>query len=244
MAVLRAFAERYGITYPLLSDEGSRVIRELGLYNPHLREHHAAYGRPVRDDQWGVPYPGTFILDERGIVVEKGFHQSYRERETGAGILLRGFGLASALAGPAARAEAAVVSVRAYLDSPHYRYFQRLWLGVELDIAPGWHVYAPPVPDGYTPLTVTVSPIEGLVSGGTTSPAPRAFAVPGLEEAFFVYEGRVRLMCPLTFTEDVGDQTLDVTVRFQACSASECLAPDAVTVRLPVRAAAHIEWHA
>ncbi len=31
MAVLRAFAEKQGITFPLLSDEGSRVISRLDL---------------------------------------------------------------------------------------------------------------------------------------------------------------------------------------------------------------------
>jgi peroxiredoxin len=32
-AVLKHFAERRGITYPLLSDEGSRVIRAFGILN-------------------------------------------------------------------------------------------------------------------------------------------------------------------------------------------------------------------
>ena len=43
--VLAGFAREHGISFPLLSDEGSRVIRELGLYNEHLAEQARFYGR-------------------------------------------------------------------------------------------------------------------------------------------------------------------------------------------------------
>src|SRR5438132_11833473 len=83
MEVLAAFAEKRGITYPLLSDEGSHTIRALGLLNEqHLVEQHAFYGIKTRDDQRGVAYPGTFVLDKRGIISEKHFEQSYRVRPT------------------------------------------------------------------------------------------------------------------------------------------------------------------
>lgn len=85
--VLAAFAEKHGITYPLLSDEWSKVIRELGLLNEHVFEQHSANGVRRNEAHYGVPYPGTFVLDERGIVVDKRFFQSYRERETGVGVL-------------------------------------------------------------------------------------------------------------------------------------------------------------
>lgn len=44
VAILQAFASRYGITYPLLSDEGSLVIRRLGLLNEQLEQQHAHCG--------------------------------------------------------------------------------------------------------------------------------------------------------------------------------------------------------
>jgi peroxiredoxin len=43
--VLADFTRKYGITFPLLSDEGSNVIRALGLYNEHLAEQARFYGR-------------------------------------------------------------------------------------------------------------------------------------------------------------------------------------------------------
>jgi peroxiredoxin len=91
--VLAGFTERYGIDFPLLSDEGSRVIRELGLLNERLAEHQAFYSREMRPHQFGVPYPGAFLLDEQGIITARRFYSSYRVRETGAGLLESGFGL-------------------------------------------------------------------------------------------------------------------------------------------------------
>ena len=90
-AVLAEFADKRGITFPLLSDEGSHAIRALGLLNQHVAEQHAFYGVAVRDEHHGVPYPGTFVLDEHGVVTARYFEQSYRMRPTAA--LFREFAL-------------------------------------------------------------------------------------------------------------------------------------------------------
>jgi peroxiredoxin len=238
---LQAFGEKYGIAYPLLSDEGSHVIRRLGLLNEQLQEHHAFYGGQARDDQWGVPYPGAFVLDEQGIVVEKRFEDSYRERETAVGILEAAFGERSSEHGAASRADLPGVQVRAYLDSPTYRSMQRLRLTVELAIAPGLHVYGQPIPDGYVPLSVEIDPIDGLVVGEPELPAPSPFAVAGLDEQFQAYDGTVSIAVPLTFGQAVGDQTVRATVRFQACSATDCRPPTSVALTMPLSYLPHVE---
>ena len=55
--VLAGFAERHGISYPLLSDAGGGPIRELGILNEEA-------GERVE----GVPHPGVFVL---GFVVSE-----------------------------------------------------------------------------------------------------------------------------------------------------------------------------
>ena len=112
--VLHNFAEKHGITYTLLSDEGSKVIRDLGLLNEEVYQQHAAYGIPKQDHHWGVPYPGVFLLDAQGCVMQKRFQQSYRERETGVGVLEQGFGITSSLHGNEAAGQSDGVNVRAY----------------------------------------------------------------------------------------------------------------------------------
>lgn len=239
--VLASFAEKHGITFPLLSDEGSRAIRALGLLNEQVQQHHAFYGIPERDHVYGVPYPGAFVLDERGVVTEKRFQDSYRERETGVGMLEGGFGLEGSVRGPEAGDGSDGVLVRAYLDSAVYRGFQRLRLTVELEIEPGRHLYGRPIPDGYLPLTIEVAPIDGLAVGQPDGPVPRPFRVEGLDEQFAVYEGRVRFGLPLTFREKVGDLSVAVTVRYQACSATDCFPPAAVQLRLPLRMESNVD---
>ena len=238
---LGAFAAKYGIRFPLLADEGSVVIRRLGLYNPRVPEHHAFYGVRMRDDVWGIPYPGSFILDEGGIVVERRFEDSYRVRETAVGILESAFGAIGGAHGPESRVAGDGVVARAHLDSATYRVFQRLRLTVELRIEPGLHVYGEPIPEGYTPLSVEVAPVEGLEVGALDAPAPSPFQVDGLDERFFVYEGTVRATLPLTFSGVTGDQTIDAIVRYQACSATECRPLEALRFQLPVARLAHVE---
>jgi hypothetical protein len=241
VSTLAAFAEKNGITYPLLSDEGSRVIAELGLLNKHVAEQNAVYGVQPSPRHQGIPYPGVFVLDEQGVVTDKRFYQSYRERETGAGLLRSVFDVETDVHGPVASFDAEGVSVHAWLDSDRYRYFQRLYLTVRLDIAPGLHVYGLPIPEGFNPLTIVVTPIDGLEVGPPEQPEPTPFRIEGMDEQFFVYTGSVTVRRPVTFTRrDAGDLMLQVEVRFQACSESDCLLPATAKFELPVAAAAPV----
>lgn len=230
--MLAAFAEKHGISYPLLADEGSAVIARLGLLNEQVLEQHAAFGIAPNDRVRGVAYPGSFLLNEQGVVVEKRFIANYRERETAEAILERGFGVEGALHGTAAQANGPGLSVAAHLDAATYRLSQRRWLTVRLHIADGLHIYGQPIPDGYTPLAVEVAPVDGLVVGALEGPQPRSFRVEGLDEQFVVYEGEPVFALPLTFTKKPGTITLAITVRYQACSADDCLMPDAVALTL------------
>ena len=70
-AALKRFADQMKITFPLLSDPGSKTIDAY-----HIRNE-AARGKAV-----GVPNPGTFILDQEGVIRAKLFLEGYRERHT------------------------------------------------------------------------------------------------------------------------------------------------------------------
>ena len=70
-AALKRFADQMKISFPLLSDPGSKTIDAY-----HIRNE-AAKGRAV-----GVPNPGTFILDREGVIRAKLFLEGYRQRHT------------------------------------------------------------------------------------------------------------------------------------------------------------------
>ena len=235
--ILRAFAEKHGITFPLLSDEGSHVIRQLALLNERVQEDHAHYGIAANPRHVGLPYPGVFVLDERGVITQKRFHESYRERDTGAGLAAQTLGRLEVVnAGEVTRDDAAI-RVRAWLDSPTYAFFQRLHLNVEVSVAPGFHVYGHPVPAGFVPLSVQVAPIDGVEIGAAEWPVPHPFKVDGLDEKFWVHEGTVRSSIPLTFSGSpgAGDHVIQVTVSYQACRDAECLMPTLISLPLPVK---------
>lgn len=69
---LKRFARSSGITFPLLSDTDSKTIEAYGIRNLE--------SAGSRID--GVPHPGTFIVDQKGIIRFKLFRQGYRDRHT------------------------------------------------------------------------------------------------------------------------------------------------------------------
>lgn len=231
--ILAAFAQRHGITYPLLSDDGSLVIRAIGLLNTHLEEQAAHYGATVREHYHGVPYPGTFVLDEGGVVVEKRFEQGYRVRPQAAALLED---LAGEVPGHAVRSTARTgeIAVTAWIADGRYRPYQRLGLHLDIAVAPGLHVYGDPVPEGYRALSLEIEPLESLEVETPRWPDPRPFRVAGLDERFLVYEGELRGAVPLFFTRNLGKVDLAMRLRYQACSADECYPPDEVVLRIPL----------
>ncbi len=55
---LKDFQDAYGITFTLLSDPDSRVIRGYGILNTLIAED---------DHPWfGIPFPGTYVTDSQG----------------------------------------------------------------------------------------------------------------------------------------------------------------------------------
>lgn len=237
--ILAAFAAEHDITYPLLSDEGSRVMRELGLINERVQDDHAVYGIKPNPRHVDLPYPGVFVLNGDGVITDKRFHDSYRERETGRGLVAQALGILAEPSAPAVM-DGPEVATRAWLDSPTYVWFQRLTLTVELTIAPGFHVYGAPVSAGLTPLSVEIDALDGLEVGPARWPAPRSFELPGLGGHLSVHAGVVRGTVPLTFTAapGTGDHLIGITVRYQACDDAACLMPSSVRLQLPVREAA------
>lgn len=234
--VLNAFAARHGITYPLLSDAGSATIRRLGMLDEDLERHHAEFGIVTRDDQRGVAYPGVFLVDRDGVVVTKRFHKNYRIRDTGAGLVDAVLGIPATERGVETTAPGGVVRARLSFESPAYRPYQRLQLAAVLTIEPGWHVYAAPVPEGYTALSLEITPVSGLEVGTTAWPEPRPFRLEGLEERFLVHEGTIRGTAPVTFAfaPDSGTQIVRAALRYQACSTTQCLPPAGMRFELVI----------
>jgi hypothetical protein len=240
--VLEGFATEHRIGFPLLSDAGSVVIRRLGLLNECVQDDHAAYGIAPNPRHLGVPYPGTFVLDERGVVARKRFHASYRERDTGPGLIAGLLELPEKNDGAAAEWRTEGLSIRASLDSPTYRWFQRLRLDLAVTLAEGAQVHGRPAAEGSVPLSVEVAPVEGLEVETVEWPPPLRLVEPGAPPGCWVYEGTVHTSLSLTFTAPPGggDRVVQVAVTYQRHDHARRPGPSTVRLELPVQEVALI----
>ena len=66
---LKEFADKNKITFPLLSDAGSKTIDAYGVRNEKTEP-------GSRQD--GIPHPGTFLVDKDGVVRAKLFYSVVR----------------------------------------------------------------------------------------------------------------------------------------------------------------------
>ncbi len=225
---LATFAEAYGIRYPLLSDLGSEVIRRYGILNTTLEPDHKNYG---------IPFPGAYVLDPDGRVVEKSFFQQYQVRPAAQSVLRDAFGVDFEVRdNPRAETGAPGVRVEAVLGASSLAFMRRVPLLVRFDVDEGLHLYGEPIPDGYIPTTVTVSAPEGIEAGTPVPPSTHPFRVEGLADEFLVFDGRAEFEIPLTATvREGGPFTLEVTVRFQACDDRQCFLPQERTLTVEAR---------
>ena len=140
-AVLRNFAERKKITYTMLSDPESKVIRAFGILNETV---------PAGTPFHGVPYPGMYVIDARGIVKAKFFEDDFRDRFTPATVLVHEFGDSSGWERTTVETKHLTVAYSA--GDTVVRSGSRTALLLEVQLKTGMHVYAPGVEDGYIPI--------------------------------------------------------------------------------------------
>jgi peroxiredoxin len=133
---LAQFCDEHDIEFTFLSDAGSDLIRRLGILNTLIEPDEAIHG---------IPFPGTYLLDEAGVVVGKYFHREYQVREAPAFVLAEGFGLAPNLDGfPREEVEAEGVRLEVTLGAPDLKLRQRVFLHVRLMPREGWEIEGEP----------------------------------------------------------------------------------------------------
>jgi hypothetical protein len=225
IGAIAQFADEHSIEYDFLADEGSAFIKQLGILNTLVDPDETVYG---------IPYPGTYVLDEQGIVVQKYFHREYQIREAASFVLEEAFGLPVALdEHPGDSAAIEDVRISARLGAPDLKFRQRVDLHVRIDLPEGLHVGGPQVTESYIATEVTVTGPEGLSIGAPRYPATVPFQVEGLGVPIPVLEGdtviRVELISGLREMETA---PVDVEVRYQACNDRECFLPQAAKLHL------------
>ncbi|MFN8534716.1 MAG: protein-disulfide reductase DsbD family protein [Dehalococcoidia bacterium] len=107
-------------------------------------------------------------------------------------------------------------------------------LRVAVTIAPGFHVYADPVPEGFVPLSVTVEPSDELTAGAAVWPAAERLVIEDIPDEFWVYHGTVLGQLPLRLLAAARPRSVDGEVAYQACTETSCLLPASVSFSVPL----------
>lgn len=221
--ILKHFAQRMGIHYPLLSDKGSAVIREFGIFNTDV---------PTTNQFYGIPHPGMFIVDASGKIRSKYFEKDYRERFTPETILTKEFGAAGSTQ-MEAKTEHLTLSV--HISRDKIRPGNRVTLIVDVTLPPKMHIYAPGV-QGYRPTALTIDPSSDLIIHDANFPQSKMLYLPAIKERVPVFERTVRITRDVTVSPAVKESKVNLkgTFEYQACDDKICFIPATVPLNISV----------
>ena len=223
--ILKRFADEHGIGFPLLSDRDSAVIGRFGIFNtniaPGIRSH-------------GVPYPVDYLVAPDGILIRKYFVPNYQHRVTASEVILREFGARGADAA-AVTLPCGALTVQVGLSSASAFAGQEIGFFAEFKLKPGWHVYGTPLPEAYTPTSITFDDPK-IIRQSFELPEARPMEIAALGETLPVYGGSFRGLGSLLlkFPIDAGRTVLSGQLHFQQCSDTVCDAPQTVPFELPL----------
>jgi hypothetical protein len=225
-AILKYFAGRQHIDFPLLADPDSKAIRDYHVLNTEA----------VGQFQ-GMARPGYFYIDPKGVIREKFFEAKYRERLTGNNVIAKLF--------PELGEE--VVST---VQAPHLEVGVQqsdrtavpgglITLITEVRLPRNVHVYAPGT-RGYKPVELVIDAAPNLEFRPSIYPRSKVLFMPAINERVPVFEGTfrirqdVKVSSAAEFSSPLGTAgktfTIHGTLRYQACDHKTCFLPNGVPV--------------
>ncbi len=223
--ILQEFAHRQKITFPLLADPKSEIIRKFHVLNVEAKGMTA-----------GMSHPGFIFVDPKGRIQEKYFEAAYTDRFTAGNLIGKLF-------------PELTEQVERNVDAPHISLMlqqsdqvaipgSRLSLVVEVHLAPNLHVYAPGV-KGYKPIELKLEPTTDAKFSRVVYPTPKVLFLPAIKERVPVFEGAFRITQDVTisadrpFIESVQQGKLvrlQGEFKYQACDEKICYLPTTVPV--------------
>jgi peroxiredoxin len=232
VGVLADFASRRGITYPLLSDSGSETIKRFGILNTTVA--------PNSTMMSGVPFPGTFLINTKGIVTSRFFEPAFQERVTVGSILAQ---LGNRIDVPVTTVSSPQLNVTTYSTDDTVAPGTNFSLVLDVVPGPKMHVYAPGV-IGYKPIALTLQPPPGVVIKAAQFPKAEDFYFAPLKEHVQVYQQPFRVVQDLAVEasqeaqaafNDVGELVVKGTLSYQACDDKVCYSQQSVPLTWTVR---------
>lgn len=151
----------------------------------------------------------------------------------------------AAIAAPLAAAAAAPVNVsagnveaRVTLSAAHSSGGGKLAYVVDFAVAPGWHIYGAPLPEGEG-LTPTSIKFDGdlVAQQRLDLPQPLQLHFAALNQTYPVYQGTFKGTGNIVLAPGLkpGDYSIGGTLNFQECNDAICKMPQAVRFTIPLK---------
>jgi hypothetical protein len=232
-AILKEFADRHKIDFPLLADPNSDIIRMFKVLNAEA----------VAKEK-GMAHPGFFYVDATGVIREKYFEAKETDRLTPNNVVGKLF--------PELTQE-----VTENVDAPHLRLTleqsdrdvisgNRVNLIADIELPPAVHVYAPGV-QGYRPIALKLKPVSGVEFSPAMYPRPKILYLEAIQEHVPVFEGKFRISQDVKLTVSTSrevvrslvsaERTIAIAgeLTYQACDDKVCYPPSSVPVSWNLR---------
>jgi hypothetical protein len=228
VAVLKNFADRKAIKFPLLSDSDSKTIREFGLLNEKPPK-----GSPF----FGIPHPATYIVDARGIIKSRHLEEDYRKRYTAGNILTEQFNVRTGALTTTVKNPR--ITLTSSASNAVVRGGERIRLILDVQLPRRMHVYAPGV-QGYIPIEWKLNDNPVLESIQFEYPRSRMLHLPAIKETVPVYENAFSLqreivIAPTAKLAAGSSFVVEGSFRYQACDDKKCYVPEAIPLKWTFR---------
>lgn len=231
-AILRDFAKRHGITFPLLADPHSGTIRKYGVLDAS-----------AKGFTKGMAHPGYIYISPDGRVSERFFETAYTDRYTANNLVLKLFpelveGSGRDVTSPHL---AMTLSQSDRLVIPGSRFTLDLDFALPADV----HVYAPGA-SGYKPVALLLDRVPELKLSDVRYPKAEVLYLPAIKESVPVFEGRFRISQDAVVSSDAKFMkalgkgrkiTVKGMLRYQACDQTTCFLPMDVPVSWEIQVA-------
>jgi len=235
---LKDFSETYGVQYPMLSDAKSEVIRRYGMLNTEVP--------PGDVPAYGVPFPGTFVTDEEGVVVGRFVHDSYKIRASPEHLIdsIRGE-ISIGSSAPSAEAGDGDLRIRAFFHGGRGTMRQGILRQVVVRFQPrdGLELIAEPAPEGLVGTSVEVAGPPGLVVEEPILPPTMPSGIDGQDLDLRVWKGSLDFAIPVYAQAELISEcrpiendtiTIQITTRVAASDGRSRLEPKTETLTLGV----------
>jgi hypothetical protein len=203
---------------------GSDTITRYGILNTAIDS---------KNELYGYPFPGTFIVDRRGIVTSRVFEPIYQERSTVSSLLVR---LGRKIDAPATKIAGPHLELTSYATDRVATLGTHFSLVLDVRPEPRVHVYAPGA-SGYKAVHLAVTALPGVVLRGAQFPKSDDYFFKPLNEHVPVYQRPFRIVQDVMLDPSgagsaalKGMSTLTITGTFdyQACDDKVCFVPESI----------------